>query len=72
MLLSNALLCLVTPDSATSWTVMCQAPLFMGILQARILEWVAYPFSRDLPTQELQTSALQTDSLPSELPGKPT
>ena len=24
----------------------CQAPLSMGILQARILEWVAYPFSR--------------------------
>ena len=25
----------------TSWTVACQAPLSMGILQARILEWVA-------------------------------
>ena len=24
----------------------CQAPLSMGILQARILEWVAIPFSR--------------------------
>jgi len=23
-----------------------QVPLFMGILQARILEWVAMPFSR--------------------------
>ena len=31
---------------ATSWTVARQAPLSMGILQARILEWVAYPFSR--------------------------
>ena len=46
MLLSNALLCFVTPDSTMSWTVVCQAPLFMGILQAGILEWVAYPFSR--------------------------
>ena len=27
------------------WTVACQAPLSMGILQARILEWVAIPFS---------------------------
>ena len=31
---------------ATPWTVAFQSPLSMGILQARILEWVAYPFSR--------------------------
>ena len=30
----------------TLWTVACQAPLSMGILQARILEWVAVPSSR--------------------------
>ena len=30
----------------TPWTVPRQAPLSMGILQARILEWVAIPFSR--------------------------
>ena len=30
----------------TSWTVISQAPLSMGILQARILEWVAMPSSR--------------------------
>ena len=29
----------------TPWTV-CQAPLSMGILQARILEWVAMPSTR--------------------------
>ena len=28
------------------WTVACQAPLSMGILQARILEWVVMPSSR--------------------------
>ena len=28
------------------WTVALQAPLAMGILQARILEWVAVPSSR--------------------------
>ena len=33
----------VVPDSATPWTVAHQAPLSMGILQARILEWVAMP-----------------------------
>ena len=27
----------------TPWTVAHQAPLSMGILQARILEWVAKP-----------------------------
>ena len=27
--------------------IVCQAPLSMGILQARILEWVAMPFSRE-------------------------
>ena len=31
---------------ATLWTVPLEAPLSMGILQARILEWVAFPFSR--------------------------
>ena len=31
---------------ATPWSVVCQAPLSMGILQARILEWVAMPSSR--------------------------
>ena len=30
----------------TPWTVAHQPPLFMGILQARILEWVAMLFSR--------------------------
>ena len=33
-------------DSATPWTVAHQVPLSMGILQARILEWVAMPSSR--------------------------
>ena len=36
---------------ATPWTVACQASLSMGILQARILEWVAIPFSRIFLTQ---------------------
>ena len=40
------------------------------ILQARILEWVAYSFSRDLPDPgiKLGSPALQADSLPAELP----
>ena len=31
---------------ATPWTVAHQASLSIGILQARIVEWVAMPFSR--------------------------
>ena len=43
-----------------------------GILQARILEWVAFPFTRDLPmATEPRCPALQADSLPAELQGRP-
>ena len=44
-----------------------------GILQARILEWVAFPFSRDRPNPgiEPRSPALQADSLSPESPGKP-
>ncbi|KAB0350400.1 hypothetical protein FD754_015257 [Muntiacus muntjak] len=44
-----------------------------GILQARILEWVAFPFSRgsSQPGIKPRSPALQVDSLPSEPPGKP-
>ena len=36
----------VVSDSVTTRTAACQAPLPIGILQARILEWVAIPSSR--------------------------
>ena len=44
-----------------------------GILQARILEWAAIPFSRYLPNPgiKLRSPSLRVDSLPSERPGKP-
>ena len=39
----------------------------------RILEWVVYPFSRGLPDPRIEprSPALQADSLPAELSGKP-
>ena len=48
-------------------------PSVHGILQARILEWVAMPSSRgsSQPRDQTRFLALQADSLPSELPGKP-
>ena len=40
-----------------------------GILQARIPEWVAFPFSRG--SSQSRSPALQADSLPAEPLGKP-
>ena len=44
-----------------------------GILQARILECVAFPFSVDLPSPRIESRspALQMDSLPAEPQAKP-
>ena len=44
-----------------------------GILQARILGWVAFPFPRgsSRPRDRTQSPSLQTDSLPAEPPGQP-
>ena len=44
-----------------------------GILQARILDWVAVPFSRgsSQPRDRTQPPALQVDSFPAEPQGKP-
>ena len=45
-----------------------------GILQVRILEWVAFPSQGDLPNPETEPPglppALQSDSLQFEPPGK--
>ena len=53
-------------------TVDCSLPgsSVQEILQARILEWVAVPSSRDLPDPGVEPGSpvLQADSLPSELP----
>ena len=45
----------------------------MGILQARILEWVAMPSSKgsSRPRIKPRSPTLQADSLPFEPPGKP-
>ena len=44
-----------------------------GILQAKILEWVAFPFPGTLPNPGIKSGSppLQADSLLSEAPGKP-
>ena len=62
----------------TLWTVARQAPLSMGILQAKTLEWVAMPSSRgsSWPRDRTCISHIhllhwQAGSLPLVLPGKP-
>ena len=52
----------------TPWTEKPPCSSLHGISQARILEWFAISFSRDLPDLgiEPRSPALQADSLPSE------
>ena len=61
----------VTQSCPTLWDPMDYT--VHGILQARILEWVAFPFSRgsSLPRDRTRSPTLQVDSLPVELQGKP-
>ena len=47
----------------TLWTVARQAPLPMGILQARVLEWVALPSSRDLLNPGIKPVSLMPPAL---------
>ena len=44
-----------------------------GILQARILEWIAFPSPGDLPDPGIEPGSptFQADALTSEPPGKP-
>ena len=54
---------------AALWTIACQTLLSMGILQARILEWVAMPSTGIFPTQRLYSCLVcllhwQVGSLP--------
>ena len=59
-------------SESESRSVMSDSLRPQGILQARILVWVAFPFSRDLPNPgiELRSPTLQAGSLPAEPQGK--
>ena len=57
-----------------AWTVACQS--ICGILQARILEWVAISYSRGLPDPGIEPASLVSSALvggffTTALPGKP-
>ena len=57
---------------ATLWTVAEQAPLSVGILQARRLEWIAMPSSRgsSQPRDRSLTSCITDGSFTTEPQGK--
>ena len=63
----------VTSDSATPEHCSPPGSSVHGILQARILEWVAMPSSRGSyqPRDQTQVSHIWAESLMSEPPGKP-
>ena len=67
-LVTKSCLTLVTP-----WTVACQAPLSMGFSRQEYGSGLPFYSSGDLPDPgiEPRSPALQTDSLPNELQGKP-
>ena len=58
---------------ATPWTAAHQAPLSMGTLQARVLEWAAMPSSRGSspPGIKPRCPALRAGSLPLSHQGSP-
>ena len=64
-------MCLVTQSRPTPCGPMDY--IVHRILQARILEWIAFSFSRDLPNLVIKpwSPALQADSVPAEPQGKP-
>ena len=64
--------CSVVSNSFRDGVVHCTVHGIHGILQARKLEWVAIPFSRDFlnPEIEPRSPILQVDSLPAEPQGK--
>ena len=57
----------------TSWTVACQAPLSMEFSREKYWNGLPFPSSGDFPNPgiEPRSHALQADSLPTELWGKP-
>ena len=59
---------------ATPWTIAYQAPLSMGFSKLEYWSELPFPSPEDLldPEIEPRSPAVQADSLPTELWGKPT
>ena len=72
MAMHTLVFCLLFSESE-SHSVVSDSLQLHGILQARILEWVAFPLSMGIPNPgiEPRSPALLTDSLPAEPQRKP-
>ena len=59
---------------ATPWTVAYQAPLSMGFSRQEFWSGLPFPSTGDLPNPGIEPGSptLQTGTLPSEPPGKPS
>ena len=57
----------------TTWTVACQAPLFMGFSRQEYWSGLPFPPPGDFPNPGIKPESppLQADSLPAEPPGEP-
>ena len=57
----------------TPWTIACQAPLSEGFFRQEYFSGLPFPSPGDLPDSGIEpmSPALQTDSLPTKLQGKP-
>ena len=62
----------VVTDSATPWTVACQASLSMGFSRQEYWSGLLFPPPGDLPDPGIKPTspALQADSLPADPLGK--
>ena len=71
---SESVSCSIVSLFVTPWTIAPPGSSVHGILQARIMEWAAIPFSGDLPNPGIKprSPALQAGSLPPEPLGKHT
>ena len=66
--------CAVMSNSATPWTVACQAPLSVEFARQEYWSGLAFPSPGDLSNPGIKpgSSALQVGSLLSEPPEKPS
>ena len=70
---SGDLVSKLCPTLAIPWTVACQAPLSMGFSRQEYWNGLPFPSPGDRPNPGMEpgSPALQADSLPTELQGKP-
>ena len=70
---SGSLVTKSCPILAITWTVACQAPLSMRFSRQEYWSGLPFPSPGDLPNPGIKprSPALQADSFPTELQGKP-